>query len=105
MSKQGREQNRTERAAAIRAEQARKERNRRLALVVGIVVVLGAIVAAGAWLGGGSSKDSTAGQTSSQGLAAGPASLRMGKPDAPVKVVVYEDFLCPYCRELEELTG
>jgi protein-disulfide isomerase len=104
MSKQGRDQNRTERAAAIRAEQARKERNRRVALVVGIVVVLGAIVAAGAWLGGGSSKDSTATDSSSQGLAAGPASLKMGKPDAPVKVVIYEDFLCPFCRELEVST-
>jgi protein-disulfide isomerase len=104
MSKQGRDQNRTERAAAIRAEQARKERNRRLALVVGIVLVLGAIVAASAWLGGGGTKDSTATDPSSQGLAAGPASLRMGKPDAPVKVVIYEDFLCPFCRELEVST-
>lgn len=104
MSKQGRDQNRTERAAAVRAEQARKERNRRVALVAGIVIVLGAIVAAGAWLGGGTSKDSTGTDSSSQGLVAGAASLKMGKPDAPVKVVVYEDFLCPFCRELEVST-
>jgi protein-disulfide isomerase len=104
MSKQSRDQSRTARAAAVRAEQARKERNRRVALVAGIVVLLGALVAAGAWLGGGSSKDSSATDTSVQGLAAGPASLTMGKADAPVKVVVYEDFLCPYCRELEVST-
>jgi protein-disulfide isomerase len=51
MSKQSRDQSRTQRAAAIRAAQARKERNRRVGLVVGIVVLLGAIVAAGAWFG------------------------------------------------------
>ena len=103
MSKQNRDQSRTERAAAVRATQARKERNRRVALVAGIVVLLGAIVAAGAWLGGGG-KSSSSADASTQGVAAGPASLRLGKPDAPVKVVVYEDFLCPFCRELEVST-
>lgn len=104
MSKQSREQSRTERAAAIRAEQSRKERNRRVALVAGIVVLLGAIVAAGAWLGGGGGKDSSSTGSTTTGLVAGAASLKMGKPDAPVKVVVYEDFLCPFCRELEVST-
>ena len=103
MSKQSRDQRRTERAAAVRAAQARKERNRRVALVAGIVVMLGAIVAAGAWLGSGGKSSSNAG-SSTQSLAAGAASLQMGKPDAPVKVVVYEDFLCPFCRELEVST-
>jgi protein-disulfide isomerase len=28
----------------------------------------------------------------------------MGNAKAPVKVVIYEDFLCPYCRELESST-
>ena len=51
MSKQNRETGRTQRAAAIRAEQARKERNRRIAVVVGIVVALGAIVVVILWLG------------------------------------------------------
>lgn len=105
MSKQRREQGRTERAAAVRAAQARKERNRRVGLVAGIVVLLGALVAAGAWLGGGGGgKDSSSTDSSVQGLSAGAASLKMGKPDAPVKVVVYEDFLCPFCRELEVST-
>jgi protein-disulfide isomerase len=103
MSKQSRDQSRTERAAAVRAEQARKERNRRVALIAGIVVLLGAIVAAGAWLGGGGGKDS-ASDSNTSGLVAGAASLKMGKSDAPVKVVVYEDFLCPFCRELEVST-
>jgi|tagenome__1003787_1003787.scaffolds.fasta_scaffold20839776_2 protein-disulfide isomerase len=105
MSKQSREQGRTERAAAVRAEQARKERNRRVLTVVGIIVLLGAVVAAGAWYGGGSStSDASSTTASSSSMTAGPASLTLGKADAPVKIVVYEDFLCPFCRELETST-
>jgi protein-disulfide isomerase len=103
MSKQNREQGRTQRAAAIRAEQARKERNRRVALVVGIVVVLSAIVAVYAVFGTGG-KDKPATDANLPPLAAGAASLKMGDASAPVKVVIYEDFLCPFCRELENST-
>ncbi len=100
MSKQGREQNRTQRAAAIRAEQDRKERNRRMALVAGIVVLLGAVLAGGVWYssGGGGAK---AGDATGPKVAATELGLTVGNSDAPVKVVVYEDFQCPYCRELE----
>jgi protein-disulfide isomerase len=103
MSKQNREQGRTQRAAAIRAAQARKERNRRVALVAGIVVVLSAIVAVYAVFGSGG-KDKPAVDAGLPPLAAGTASLEMGKSSAPVKVVIYEDFLCPFCRELENST-
>lgn len=102
MSKQNREQGRAERAAAIRAAQERKERNRRFTIVAAVVVVLGAVIAAGTWLGSGSGSPSTGGDTPP--VAAGEASLLVGDADAPVKVVVYEDFLCPYCRELETST-
>jgi protein-disulfide isomerase len=103
MSKQNREQGRAQRAAAIRAEQARKERNRRVALIAGIVVVLSAIVAVYAVFGtGGNNKPAT--DANLPPLAAGPASLKMGDSSAPVKVVIYEDFLCPFCRELENST-
>ncbi|RNL63166.1 disulfide bond formation protein DsbA [Nocardioides marmoriginsengisoli] len=101
MSKQNRESNRAEKAAAIRADQARKERNKRVAIVAGILVVLGAIVAAGAWY---SSDDTAPGDNSSVEVAIGDGSVLVGKTTAPVKVVVYEDFLCPYCRELEDST-
>jgi protein-disulfide isomerase len=102
MSKQSREQGRTERAAAIRAAQARNERNRRVGLIAGIVVLLVAIVGAGAWLGSGG-KDKKDDTTASS-LVAAEASLQMGDDDAPVKIVIYEDFLCPFCRELETST-
>jgi protein-disulfide isomerase len=101
MSKQNREVGRAERAAAIRAEQARKERNRRVALIAGIVVILGAIVAAGTWYSGGGTADTP---TTAVAAAAGDGSVIVGKASAPVKVVVYEDFQCPYCRELEDQT-
>lgn len=103
MSKQNREQGRAERAAAIRAAQTRNERNRRLAIAAVVVVVLGAIVAAGAWLGGGGN-DKAPADTNLPPVAAGTASLKMGDPEAPVKIVIYEDFLCPFCRELESST-
>lgn len=104
MSKQGREQNRrAQKAAAVRAEQERKERNRRVGLVAGIVVLLGAIVAGGAWYSSsGGTKDPTSAADAT--VTAGTTALKVGKPDAPVKVVIYEDFQCPYCRELESST-
>jgi protein-disulfide isomerase len=103
MSKQRRDQGRTDRAAAVRAAQARKERTRRLAVVAGIIVLLGAIVAGGAWYAaGGDDIPATSGDAPP--VAAGAASLRMGDADAPVKIVIYEDFLCPFCRELENST-
>jgi len=101
MSNQNRDLSRTERAAAVQAEAARKQRNQRVALVVGIVVLLGAIVAGGAWYtsGSGTAPGGTGG--SNVALAAADGSILVGDDTAPVKVVIYEDFLCPYCRQLE----
>lgn len=101
MSKQNREQSRTERAAAVRAEAARKDRNRKVGLAVMIVVILGAVVAAGVWASNGSG---TTAPTTHVAVAAGDGTVVVGKASAPVKVTIYEDFLCPYCRELEEST-
>jgi protein-disulfide isomerase len=101
VSQSNREPNRAEKAAAIVAARSRKERNRRIALIAGIVVVLGAIVAAGAWY---SSDSGTKIDNSSVEVAAGPGSILVGTSEAPVKVVIYEDFLCPFCRELEDST-
>lgn len=103
MSKQSREQSRTERAAAVRAAQERTERNRRIALIAAVVVVLGAIVAGGAWYTSGSGSSSGGAATAAK-VTADPTAIVVGKASAPVKVTIYEDFLCPFCRELESQT-
>ena len=122
MSKSGRDTGRRERAAAIQAEQARAERNRKVALIGAVVVVVAVIAAAVFWYSGGSGDSTTTAADAAKvpsravGLADAPATtiaakdapagdspaLVLGKATAPVKVVVYEDFLCPYCREFEE---
>ncbi len=115
MSKQGREQGRRERAAAIQKQSARSERNRRMGIVGGVVVVLAIIIAGGFWYSQkGPSSDATvpsAGSVPAQAADVGvklggsggstAPTLVIGKKSAPVKVTVYEDFLCPYCREFE----
>lgn len=123
MSKSSRDQGRRERAAAIQADQARAERNRQLTLIGAVVAVLAVIAAAVFWYSGSSSSGSpTSAAAAAQiparvvGLSGAPATtvsstsipagsapaLVIGKTSAPVKVVVYEDFLCPFCREFEE---
>lgn len=103
MSKKERASNRSARAAAIQKQQATRERNRKVLIVVAVLVVLGAVVAAGVLFSGGDRSSTSAGPSPKavargQGLAVGDNS------EAKVKVVVYEDFLCPYCREFESAT-
>ncbi len=102
MSKKQRDTNRTARAAAVRREQQAHERNRRILLTVVVLVVLGVIVTAGVLIGnGGSSPTAAAASASKVDARADGQALVLGtNPKAP-KVVIYEDFLCPYCREFE----
>lgn len=100
MSKQQREVNRRERAAAIQKEAAAKERNRRLLITLAIVVVLSAVVAGFVIFSGGS--DTTTASTVSAPAKASGQALVVGSNDkAKYKVVVFEDFLCPFCRQFE----
>jgi len=88
------------RAAAIRAEQEKKERRRRTLVVSGVVVavlaivlVIGYIVQSGRDTSGVTGA-APAGTVGGYGVPAGVAS-------APVKVTVYEDFMCPFCGQFE----
>ncbi len=102
MSKKDRETNRAARAAAVRKQQAAVERRRRILITLAIVVVLGAIVGAGAlFSGGGGTADNGTGKVAAR--AEGQA-LVIGTDQKATKVVIYEDFLCPYCREFESAT-
>ena len=93
---------RTERAR-IQAEERRKKAKRKEQLtrfgLIGAVLVL----VVGGWLlitNLGSDKPTTApaGATSDYGLVVGDA-------DAPKSIVIYEDFLCPFCGQLEDTVG
>jgi protein-disulfide isomerase len=100
MSKQQRDVSRRERVAEMQKQTAAKERNRRLLIGLAIVVVLSAVVAAFVVFSGGGSSTKTPAATppataSSQALVVG------SNAKAKYKVVVYEDFLCPYCRQFE----
>jgi protein-disulfide isomerase len=88
-----------QRAAAIRKEQERRERRRRTLLVVAalaVVAVVATLVVSYVGRSGGPST-SPAGAVATYAVPAGPAS-------APVKVAVYEDFMCPFCGQFEAAT-
>ena len=93
---------RTERARAEAEErrkaQKRKEQLTRFGLIAGVL----ALVVGGYFLitSLGSDKPDTApaGASGSYGLVVGDA-------DAPKEIVVYEDFLCPFCGQLEQTVG
>ncbi len=94
---------RRERLAAQRLEQERRRRRRRLGSVAGLVAVLALVIGGGYLLTERRSVTSVA--PPPRGLrvvAASPPSLIVGNdPETPVKVVVYEDFLCPFCQAFE----
>jgi protein-disulfide isomerase len=95
MSKKNRDTDRASRAAAAMAEQRRQEARRRNFMVGGVVVAILAVVAVGYFI-------SRSLDTEVSAPAAGSEfGLTIGPDDAPHEVIIYEDFLCPFCGELE----
>jgi len=93
---------RTERTRA-QAEERRKAAKRKEQLTrIGVGVGVLALIVGGYFLvtNLGSDKPDTppVGATDSFGL-------RLGEADAPKEIVVYEDFLCPFCGQLELTVG
>lgn len=83
---------------------------KRILIGVAVVVAIGAII--GGFVYGNSVKNATEGGavTVRQVALDVPVSregavVSVGRPDAPVTVEVYEDFLCPACRSFEEQHG
>jgi protein-disulfide isomerase len=99
MSKQQREISRRERVAAMQKEAAAKERNRRLLIGAAIVVVLSAAVAAFVVFSGKSTPKEPA--VTPPAAASGQALVVGSNASAKYKITVFEDFLCPYCRQFE----
>ncbi|UDY24441.1 DsbA family protein [Nocardioides sp. Kera G14] len=92
-------QERAARLAAERAKQRAAERRRNILMVAAVVLVMIGIIGGGfviSRLTSSTPKDSAA--------AASVGSVTIGSDSAPHKVVIYEDFLCPYCGELEKQT-
>jgi protein-disulfide isomerase len=97
MSKKNRGTDRSARAAAAVAEQRRQERRRRNLMVGAVVAIVLLIVAVGYFVA--RSLDTT--NDVSAPAAGSEFGLTVGPDDAPDKVVVYEDFLCPFCADFE----
>lgn len=93
---------RTARAAEHLKRQRAQERRRNVLVVTGVVVAMLLVIGAGFLVN--SLRDST------QDISAAPAGstehgVAIGDPDAPHQVVIYEDFLCPFCGQLEQASG
>jgi protein-disulfide isomerase len=94
---------RAQKAAEMRAAQEKQERRRRLLMIFGIGGAMLLLVAAIITYSVLQQKENeenleaAAGRPSEYGVA-------IGEEDAPHTVVIYEDFLCPFCGELEQAT-
>jgi protein-disulfide isomerase len=98
LSKQSARESRAERAAAALKEQQRAERRRATLMVGGVVLAILVIVVAGFLIN--RARDTSA-DVSAPPAGSGSYGVTIGDKSAPHTVVIYEDFLCPYCGELE----
>ncbi|NPC97843.1 DsbA family protein [Nocardioides sp. zg-DK7169] len=94
------------RAAAVVAQQQAEERRRRLFMIGGVVVALLMVIVAGVLVQQARDTSSDVDAPVAGGSSTGVEEfgLSYGDPSAPHTVVVYEDFLCPYCGLLEKAT-
>jgi protein-disulfide isomerase len=91
---------RAERAAEALREKERRERRRQILTVAGVLAAI--ILAVGAGFLVNSTRDSTDKVAAAAPAAGSDLGLTIGPDSAPHKVVIYEDFLCPFCGELEK---
>lgn len=90
---------RAAKAAELRAEQQRAEKRRRLLMIGGVAALFVVIV-------GGAIIVTVLNKEEVEAPPAGESEygVSIGDPDAPHEVVIYEDFVCPFCGELEAQT-
>ncbi|MCD9197198.1 DsbA family protein [Aeromicrobium wangtongii] len=110
-------QQRAARAEQMRKEREKADRKQRNLITVAIVVVVIALIAVGAWGIKAASDDNKVETkltvpkdvTKDYGIVYNQEAATGTAPAAdapkPVKVVLYEDFLCPGCGALEETAG
>lgn len=99
MSKSSKATARAQKAAEMRAAQAKREARRRLLTIGGVVLAMVLIV-------GGAIGVSLLTKKDVEATAAGASDygVTIGETDAPHEVIIYEDFLCPFCGALEAET-
>lgn len=99
MSKSSKATARAQKAAEMRAAQAKREARRRLLTIGGVVLAMVLIV-------GGAIGVSLLTKKDVKATAAGASDygVTIGETDAPHEVIIYEDFLCPFCGALEAET-
>lgn len=106
MSTLAREKSRQMRAARA-AELTRKKRQRKVATIVGVVLILGLvaaiIIAVGRSLGSEAGADVTGKVVVPANIEAGKFSV--GDTDAPVTLDLYYDYMCPACGAFESTNG
>ena len=90
---------REERAAAALREQQRRERRRQLLTVLGVVVAIAVVIGGGFFIN--SQRDTSKDVAKSIPGVGSSFGLTIGDDSAPHQIIVYEDFLCPYCGEFE----
>lgn len=91
----------------LAAQAAQAERDRTIRRRVGLallVAVLAAAIFAGVWLGGSAISSHSTAATASSG-AQDNGIITVGSATAPVRVEVYQDFMCPYCGRFERANG
>ena len=96
--------NAREKAAAMRAEAARREARRRTFIVtVSVIAALAVLIVAGVIVQMARQESLEAsGSTPPRNLTNG--TFVQGKADAPVTITIYADFICPGCKMFEEST-
>lgn len=99
MSSKSKAAERARKAAEMRAAQAKRERNRRILTIAGVLALMVVIVGGGILIGILNKKEIKAAPAG-----ASDYGVTIGEKDAPHQVIIYEDFLCPFCGQLESET-
>lgn len=94
----------------LAAQTARDTRDRRIRRRVGLILAATAtavLVFTGIWLDttGPASPAATTATSGSTASGRDTWTIGVGQVDAPVRVDVYQDFMCPYCQRFEQANG
>lgn len=99
LSKSERRAQRAAQASAELAARRRREQIRRVGIIGAIVVALAVVFTVLVWTGTKQKGNDSA--TGVPPIGTSSYGLTIGDPKAPHTLVIYEDFICPYCGQFE----